>query len=210
MDTPAAVATTAQAAQQALAAPAAQTLIPTTPADDPFISFLKWVSVIALVLLVGAKPVMAYVRQQNDVSNQNKKDDAEGALYTHLAEQVREYRKLADTAFNERNNLLVRVTELEMRVSQFAEAKEQISLMQERLSMKDEIIANMVQQGAEERTRFLQILEAKDVQYATLEKSHRELEARVTRDEVSLGVAAVCPIAVEAAKTAMPDVSGTA
>lgn len=200
MDTPTAVANTAQTAQQVLAS---------TATDDPFVSFLKWVSVIALVLLVGAKPVMAYIRQQNDVSNQNKKDDAEGALYTHLAEQVREYRKLADTAFNERNNLLVRVTELEMRVSQFAEAKEQISLMQERLSMKDEIIANMVQQGAEERTRFLQILEAKDVQYATLEKSHRELEARVTRDEVILGVAAVCPIAVEAAKTAMPDVSGT-
>ena len=172
MDTPAAVAAASQAAQQALATPAAQTLIPTTPTDDPFISFLKWVSVIALVLLVGAKPVMAYVRQQNDVSNQNKKDDAEGALYTHLAEQVREYRKLADTALNERNNLLVRVTELEMRVSQFAEAK--------------------------------------DVQYAALEKSHRELEARVTRDEVILKVSAVCPIAVEAAKTVMPDVSGTA
>ena len=96
-----------------------------------------------------------------------------------------------------------------MRVSQFAEAKEQISLMQERLSMKDEIIANMVQQGAEERTRFLQILEAKDVQYAALEKSHRELEARVTKDEVILGVAAVCPIVVEAAKATIQDVSGT-
>ncbi len=172
---------------------------------DPLLDFVKWASVILLVLLVGAKPLMSYVRQQNDISNQNRKDDAEGVLYTHLAEQVREYRALADTAFNERNSLLIRVTELELRVEQFVATKEQLVIMQERIEKKDEVIASLVQQGMEERTKFLAILVAKDAQYADLEKAHRALEARVTRDEVLMGVATVCPRVAEAAAMVNPD-----
>ena len=172
-------------------APTAAAVMSTAP-NDPFIDFMKWAVAILLLILVGAKPLLSYIRQSSEVKADNSKDNAEGVLYTHLAEQVREYRALADEAIDERNKLLIRVTEMEYRMEQFAEMQARFVSIQRRIEKKDETISMLIAQGNEERVKFMQILEAKDQRYATLEASHRELEARVSRDETRLGV--ICPL----------------
>lgn len=173
---------TAAAAQAAL----------TAPSDDPFLTFLKWAVVILLVMLLGAKPLMEYIRQRSSDGAERSKDNAEVTLYTHLAEQVREYRTLADKAIDERNTLLIRVTELEYRVERFAELQTRFAGIQQRIEQKDETIALLIQQGNDERRRFMELLEAKDERYAALEASHRALEIRVTKDEARMDF--VCPM----------------
>ena len=154
----------------------------------------------AAAFLYAAYLVQRFVRRYNRDIAENMKDRAEGDLYRQLAEQVKEYRQIADTAFKERNDLLVRVVKLEGLVAGHGEVAALVSKLKTRLDEKDETIQKLLAQSSEERRKFLDILTAKDSEIAkrderivSLETRQRELEIRLAKDEVALGFHS-CPL----------------
>lgn len=173
---------------------------------DPLILGLAWVVGLVTLLLAIGKPLRDYVRgeRRDDRTDQvgDAKASAESTLYQHLSEQVKQYREIADTAFKERNALVERVARLEEKTALFEETKTALDRLKARLNEKDAKleekdaeIRRLIQQAAEERSKFLAILTQKDTEIAkrderilSLEQRQRELEIRLAKDEVSMGV----------------------
>lgn len=161
---------------------------------DPTITGLAWVvGVVAMIIAIG-KPIRDYIRQER----RHHKDDrvvdarssAEATLYNHLSEQVKEYRGIADSAFRERNDLVTRVAALEARAEDLEGARELIGKLKSKLESKDQYLEKLLAQAAEERTKFLTILQAKeqelmrkDERIESLEVMHKKLTGKLASNE---------------------------
>jgi len=178
--------------------------VPYMLAHDPMIIQLTWVvAVIALVFGIG-KPIRDYLKGEKREAKTDKvtdaKTDAETILYEHLSDQVTQYRKIADQAFRERNDLISRVAALEAKAEDLAEQKILVEKLKDRLDKKDEEIQLLLRQGAEERRQFLDILQSKETEIAkrderilTLEQRTQELEIRLLKGENVIN-AFTCPM----------------
>lgn len=162
--------------------------------NDPVVATLVWVAVVIGCIVAIAKPIKDWLRgerREDKVDKvQESKAEAESGLYTHLSTQVAQYRAIADQAFKERNDLIQRVGALEVKAEDLVEQKRLVEKLKERLDQKDEELRRLLQQSAEERSRFLTILELKDAELAKkeerivlLEQGLRELEMRLLREE---------------------------
>lgn len=189
---------------------ATQALANGAVAHDPLIVGLAWVSGIVALLIAMGVPIRNYLRdsKREDKADQvgDARASAESTLYNHLSEQIKSYRDIADKAFKERNELVERVARLEENVKILDETKltlDKLKLRLEdkdrRLDEKDEEIRQLLVQAADERSKFLNILTQKDTEIAkrderilSLEQRQRELEIRLAKDEVSMGVVP-CP-----------------
>lgn len=171
--------------------------------QDPLLVGLAWVAgIVALVVAIG-KPIRDYLRsdKRDSAADQviDAKAGAEAVLYTHLAEQVSQYRTIADAAYKERNDLIQRVGSLEAKAQDLVDARASIENMKARLEEKDRQIRELLSQSADERKQFLAILQAKDAEITrrderilSLETRQRELEMRLVKDETSMGLH-ICP-----------------
>lgn len=171
---------------------------------DPLLQGLAWVvGVVSLVIAIG-KPIRDYIRQERRASKEDvvgaARSAAEVVLYTHLSEQVKEYRMIADAAFRERNELIQRVAALEVRSSDLEVAKDLIDRLKVRLDEKDAQIQSFLTQASEERGQFMKILSEKDSEIqkreeriSVLEGKTRDLELRLARDEARMDLPK-CPL----------------
>ena len=174
---------------------------------DPTFVGLAWVvGIVTLVIAIG-KPIRDYLRSERKANIYENADEAKGeaeaALYRQLAEQLKEYRELANTGLLERADLFKRIGQLELRSHELDEAREMILHLKEKLDEKDVYIFSLVEQNQQERARFLAILEmkdgvliSKDEIIQTLTNRLHDLELRVTRDEVEM-VGFKCPMISE-------------
>lgn len=172
---------------------------------DPVVTGLAWVGgIVAAILAVGV-PIRDYLRREKraDASDAalGAKSEAEATLYQHMSEQLREYRELADRAFAERNDIIGRVAALEHNAQALAEAQGMIDTLRRKLDTKDAELQRILTESAEERRRFLDILEAKDAEIAhrdatirDLEQRQQQLDLRLNTDEGILRQLA-CPLA---------------
>lgn len=189
---------------------ATQALSSGAVAHDPLIVGLAWVAgIVALLISIGL-PIRNYIRDQHRAAGEDRvvdaKSSAEATLYTHLSQQVEQYRKIADEAYKERNDLVGRVAALEAKTQVLEETKATLDRLKKKLEdkdikieEKDAEIRKLLTQAAEERQQFLSILQAKDAEITkrderitSLEERQRELETRLMRDEISIGVVQ-CP-----------------
>ncbi len=182
----------------------AQAAAASAAASDPLLVGLAWIAGIVTLIVTIGKPVRDYLRNETKAETANKAEDAksgaEAVLYNHLAEQVREYRTIADKAYAERNDLIQRIAVLEAKTEDLETAQELAEKLKTRLDEKDAQIERLVADAAEERRRFLDILDAKDREIAkrderihTLENRQRDLEVRLAQDEIRMGIPAGCP-----------------
>lgn len=199
------MAITATVTASGTTAEASKPLIPDVLTHDPTILQLTWaVAIVSLIVTIG-KPIRDYLRGERKAGKEEKVDDAknnaETVLYTHLSEQVSQYRTLADQAFRERNDLIGRVAALESKSAALDDANSLIDRLkhkldqkdietQKRLDKKDEEIQRLIAQAADERSQFLSILQSKereisrrDERICVLENGLKELELRLVRGE---------------------------
>lgn len=178
--------------------------------QDPLLVGLAWIVGIVTLLIAIGKPIKDYLRGEKRATGEDRVEDAkstaETILYNHLAEQVRQYREIADRAFNERNSLVERVAALEAKTVILDDTKaalERLKLKLEdkdaKLEAKDAEIRRLLEQSAEERRQFLHILTIKDSEIAkrderitALEQRQRELELRLAKDEATMNMP-TCP-----------------
>lgn len=198
----AAVAATVAAAGPAIAA--------SVPPSDPILSGLAWVAAIVAAIIAIGLPIRNYVRGEHRATAEDKVGDArasaESTLYLHLAEQVSQYRTIADKAYQERNALVDRVARLEEVTKVIDEAKVTMERMKAKLEYKDmkleekdQELKKLISQSNDERKQFLAILQAKDAEIArrderimSLEERLRELEVRLGKDEQRM-TSPACP-----------------
>lgn len=154
---------------------------------DPTLEIVKWLALVVILVFGAIAVVMKFI-------NAHRKDSAEaglessvsslsGALYTQLSAQLESYRKIADDAFTQRNELLVRVTALEGEVRILDELRQLNERLRERLDAKDAEIRTIVQEAKEERLRFLDIIKQRDKQVQTLGEQVSALTKRISDDE---------------------------
>ena len=179
--------------------------------NDPVIHGLLWVIAIIFLLLTAAKPVRDWLRgmmkEDRDDKVGDAKSSAESSLYNHLSKEVENYRQLAEQALRERNHIVERVGRLEEKAALFEEAKISIDNLKSRLDQKDTKleereaeILRLIKHAADERRQFLEIILAKDEEISRrderillLENKVLDLEVRLARDEMSMGVG-MCPL----------------
>lgn len=188
---------------ETIAATALNGTAPTVPmGQDPVTQGLMWVLAIVILAIAAGKPIKDYLRGEKRADKEDKvgdaKTDAESVLYNHLAQQVTQYREIADQAFRERNDLIKRVSALEAKAEDLVDARNVIERLKVKLEEKDGKIELLLAQGTEERRRFLDIITAKDNELSrasqrivALEDRQRELEMRLTKDEAGVFV---CPL----------------
>lgn len=188
--------------------------VPYMIAHDPMVIQLTWVvAVITLVFGIG-KPIRDYLKSEKreakvDVVT-DAKSDAETVLYNHLSDQINQYRKVADEAFKDRTNLIMRVAALEAKTEDLAEQKALVEKLKIRLDKKDEEIQLLLSQAADERKQFLAILQSKENEIAKrderiliLEQRTQELEIRLMKGESTIN-AFTCPMVGGHRKTDIP------
>lgn len=148
---------------------------------DPFLIFLKWLVLVIIVILIGAAPVMSYIRKFRSDTAENAKDKAEVTLYEHLQEQlkqnsldIKDFIAEKNRWFMEASELSARVKEQERRIAELVSVEDMNKQMRIRLEEKDTIISN---RDSENRRLTNEI-------FALKERLHL-LELRLTKDEVS-------------------------
>lgn len=179
--------------------------IPTpTLLGDPIIQLLTWVvALVALIVSVG-KPIKDYLRGEHREDKRDKvtdaKANAESFLYDQFSSQIAQYRQIADTAYKERNDLIQRVGALEAKAEDLEEQKKLVDKLKDRLDSKDEQIRQLLEQAADERKQFFEVLRAKDEEITRrdarildLERGLRELELRLSKEERIVNTF-VCPV----------------
>lgn len=178
----------------------------TAPPSDPVLQAIAWLVAVVIALLAIGKPLKDYVRGERRNSKVDMVDDAKSAaeatLYTHLSEQVTQYRMLADSAFQQNAELNHRIAVLEAAEKDHARVASVVDKMKKKLDEKDAAIASLMREASEDRNRFFRILEAKEDQITSLEKRQRELEARLAADE--RGRVFSCPYHTEVQTTTVP------
>lgn len=175
-----------------------------TAFSDPVVQVLVWLAVVVGLLISIGTPLKNYLRNEHREDGKDKvgdaKANAESSLYEQFNQQLVQYRQLADTAYKERLDLIQRVGALEAKAEDLERQKRLVEKLKERLDKKDEEIRSLLSQAAEERRRFLDILQAKDRELASrderilvLERGYAELESRLAQDEKVVNTF-VCPL----------------
>ena len=146
---------------------------------DPVLETLKWIAVFVVIVMIGAAPVMSYLRKFKADSAASAKDDASVTLYNQLQEQIR---RLSDDVtllvseknkwFEEATSLRIRAAEQERRIEALVESENINRRLRERLDEKDRVIAS---RDAENRQLMLEMLSLKDRLHS--------LELRLAQDE---------------------------
>jgi septal ring factor EnvC (AmiA/AmiB activator) len=146
----------------------------------------KWFGLIVAALLVGAAPVMLYLRKYHVDHLANSRDEATAEVYETLRQQIRYHGDQIHRLNEERAvlqaeslNLRARILELESKEQQLQRLKAQLDesdalnvRLKEKLDCKDEVMEKL---AGENRQLIAEILSLKD-------RVH-ELELRLSRDE---------------------------
>ena len=181
--------------------------IPTN--GDTVLDAAKWVILVVLILLIGAIPFMMIMNKKNKDRNENIIETAisgaGSALYTQLVKQIDEQREIANNAYKERNDMMARLAKLEQVSEQYAETKLTVDRLRVKLDLKDQEIRKLLEQGANERAKFFEILTTKDndiirrdLRIEQLEKQMTALQIRLARDEARNIVGqAACPFTTQ-------------
>lgn len=158
--------------------------------SDPLMIGLAWFAGIVTLAIAVGKPIKDYLRSEN---RQDKVDlvgdarsSAEAVLYNHLAEQVTEYRRIADEAFRERNALISRVAALEAKAIELDQARALTAELQVRLADKDAQIQALIAASSLERAEFLSILRVKDNEIKRLSRAVLDLGGVLPHMETEL------------------------
>ena len=166
------------------ALPAAINAIP--DGGDPFLLGVKWFGLVVAALLVGAAPVMLYLRKYHVDHLANSRDAATAEVYETLRQQIRDHGDQIHRLNEERAvlqaeslSLRARIVELEGKEHQLNRLKAQIDdsealivRLKDKLDCKDEVMEKL---AGENRQLINEIMSLKD-------RVH-ELELRLSRDE---------------------------
>ena len=166
------------------ALPTAITAIP--DGGDPFLLGVKWFGLVVAALLVGAAPVMLYLRKYHVDHVANTRDAATAEVYETLRQQIRDHGDQIHRLNEERAtlqaeslSLRARVMELESKEQQMLRLKSQLEecealivRLKGKLDCKDEMMDRI---SGENRQLVTEIMALKD-------RVH-ELELRLSRDE---------------------------
>ena len=164
--------------------PAAITAIP--DGGDPFLMGVKWFGLVVAAFLVGAAPIMLYLRKYHVDHVANSRDAATAEVYETLRQQIRDHGDQIHRLNEERAtlqaeslSLRARIVELEGKEHQLNRLKAQlddsealIARLKEKLDGKDELLEKL---STENRQLITEIMALKD-------RVH-ELELRLSRDE---------------------------
>lgn len=165
---------------------------------DPTLVGLGWVVAIGTIMAALSAPLRDLLRKNRDKEEKEEseseakvdaakasadasKSSAEAVLYQHLSEQVNAYREIADQAYRERNSLVERVAKLEAKSDALDEARKTMIRMARRLDEQDKQIQSLISNAELERSKFLELLQAKDGEIASGdgEDSHPKKRASV-------------------------------
>lgn len=203
---------TKRTAMSSTAAEATVAMIKTIPDGDPVVDAAKWVALILVILGSATYPFMLFMRKKNRDNSESLLESTisktGSTLYTQLLSQVEEYRKIAESATKERQQLFDRIHALELEAAEHKHNMAVYRASSEKLAQKDADIASLITQAAAEREKFLDVLKEKenaitlrDARILQLEQSVRALQIRIARDEErSVFKAHVCPFAAAKAK----------
>ena len=153
---------------------------------DPFLMGVKWFGLVVAALLVGAAPVMLYLRKYHVDHVANSRDAATAEVYETLRQQIRDHGDQIHRLNEERAvlqaeslSLRARILELEGKEQQMQRLKVQldegealIARLKDKLDGKDEVMDKL---AVENRQLITEILSLKD-------RVH-EMELRLARDE---------------------------
>ena len=153
---------------------------------DPFLMGAKWFGLVVAALLVGAAPVMLYLRKYHVDHLANSRDAATAEVYETLRQQIRDHGDQIHRLNEERAvlqaeslSLRARIVELEGKEHQLNRLKAQIDdsealivRLKDKLDCKDEVLEKL---AGENRQLITEIMSLKD-------RVH-ELELRLSRDE---------------------------
>ena len=153
---------------------------------DPFLMGAKWFGLVVAALLVGAAPVMLYLRKYHVDHLANSRDAATAEVYETLRQQIRDHGDQIHRLNEERAvlqaeslSLRARILELEGKEQQMQRLKVQldegealIARLKDKLDGKDEVMDKL---AVENRQLITEILSLKD-------RVH-EMELRLARDE---------------------------
>ena len=153
---------------------------------DPFLLGVKWFGLVVAALLVGAAPVMLYLRKYHVDHLANSRDAATAEVYETLRQQIRDHGDQIHRLSEERVvlqaeslSLRARVMELEAKEQQLHRLKAQLDenealivRLKDKLDCRDEVMDKL---ASENRQLITEILALKD-------RVH-ELELRLSRDE---------------------------
>lgn len=146
---------------------------------DPMLEAVKWIGTMALIVLAGAAPVMAYIRKANADSAANAKDEAATTLYEQLQEQIKRMSDDLRTLTGEKNRLFEEWVALkakaeyqEKRINELAHADAVIRKLRDLLAEKEKEIST---HEKENRKLMTEMLAMKD-------RIHT-LEIRLSEDE---------------------------
>ena len=153
---------------------------------DPFLLGVKWFGLVVAALLVGAAPVMLYLRKYHVDHLANSRDAATAEVYETLRQQIRDHGDQIHRLNEERAvlqaeslSLRARIVELEGKEHQLNRLKAQIDdsealivRLKDKLDCKDEVLEKL---AGENRQLITEIMSLKD-------RVH-ELELRLSRDE---------------------------
>ena len=153
---------------------------------DPYIAAAKWFGLVVAALLVGAKPIMLYLRKYHVDRVANSRDSAQAEVYETLRQQIRDHGEQIHRLSEERGALQAesmalraRVAELEANEHLVRRLKAQLDesdklnqRLKEKLDQKDKLSEQLAN---ENRQLVAEILSLKD-------RVH-ELELRLARDE---------------------------
>lgn len=104
---------------------------------DPVIETLKWIAVMVLVVLLGATPVMHYLRKYNSDRAANARDGAELALYQSLGEQVTSLKRELEGLYARHTELVMEHAKVSSRLSKVEEYEATIRSLKSKLDMKE-------------------------------------------------------------------------
>lgn len=180
--------------------------IPTN--GDVVLEAAKWVFFLLVLLGAGSVPFMMLMKKRARDTNENKVESAmagaSSSLYNHLSSQLEDYRKSAQEASRDRDELLVRITRLEAMSEQFELSKQSVDRLRVKLDLKDQEIRSLISAAAEERAAFLAVLiakdkeiDARDERITQLENAVRDLEIRLVKDETRQIAASSCPFIIK-------------
>lgn len=180
--------------------------IPTN--GDVVLEAAKWVFFLLVLLGAGSVPFMMLMKKRARDTNENKVESAiagaSSSLYNHLSSQLEDYRKSAQEASRDRDELLVRITRLEAMSEQFELSKQSVDRLKVKLDLKDQEIRSLISAAAEERAAFLAVLiakdkeiDARDERITQLENAVRDLEIRLVKDESRQIAASSCPFIIK-------------
>ncbi len=153
---------------------------------DPFLMGAKWFGLVVAALLVGAAPVMLYLRKYHVDHLANSRDAATAEVYETLRQQIRDHGDQIHRLNEERAvlqaeslSLRARIVELEGKEHQLNRLKAQLDdsealivRLKDKLDCKDEVLEKL---AGENRQLITEIMALKD-------RVH-ELELRLSRDE---------------------------